>query len=496
MSSVVEQVSKRLEDNKSDEGMQAIEELAAEHDLGDDAQLALRLLSPTELQELCAGGDDLREKLNAAEDKGDMIRQLVGMLDPEVGRLVDELKRMEETGEEEAAAEVAAEEPAVETAATNGDIMAEVELRLEKNKTAVGATAIEQFKQDHDLNDEVHLGLKLLTPPHLDELLAGEEDIKQKIATVPDRNQLIMSLISMLDPEVERLVKGLSALEGEDEAMPEKEQKPAEATEAASNSAELLAEAERRLTAHKKPTTTAAIKKLTTDHNLSDEAQLGLRLLTPPHLEELLAGGEDLHEKLNEVPDKGKLILDLISMLDPEVEKLIQGLQQMEEGGNETQKKDSALLRPTSKAGGLKRPGGPADGDPAKRLKGEEKGDKGKGKMKGKMMEKGKGKDGKGKDGKGKDGKGKEGKGKEGKGKEGKPAAAQGGPPPGEASAGKGKDGSDGKGSKGASKGKGPEAEQAAAPKEDAGDAPKRRKGPKCMFCKGPHRAADCPKNK
>merc|ERR1719189_805158 len=163
--------------------------------------------------------------------------------------------------------------------------MAEVELRLEKNKTAVGAAAIEQFKQEHDLNDEVHLGLKLLAPPHLDELLAGEEDIKLKITTVPDRNQLIMSLISMLDPEVERLVKGLSALEGEDEAAPEKEQKRSEPAGTAPNSAELLAEAERRLTAYKKPTTAAAIKKLTTDHSLSDEVQLGLRLLTPSHLE-------------------------------------------------------------------------------------------------------------------------------------------------------------------------------------------------------------------
>ena len=54
-------------------------------------------------------------------------------------------------------------------------------------------------------------GLRGLVPPahgghdaepipaaHLDELLAGEEDIKLKITTVPDRNQLIMSLISRI----------------------------------------------------------------------------------------------------------------------------------------------------------------------------------------------------------------------------------------------------------------------------------------------------------
>mmetsp|Transcript_78964 Transcript_78964/g.218533 ORF Transcript_78964/g.218533 Transcript_78964/m.218533 type:complete len:786 (+) Transcript_78964:93-2450(+) len=315
---LVREAQRRLAANRSATSVAAISKFTRDHELADEVQLALRMLEPGKLEELLAGEADIQQKFAEVEDRNALMLSLVSMLDADVVRLVSRLQELErgEQAESGQRAEQAEPDPGGE------DLVAEAQRRLAASKTATSVAAIEKFAQDHTLSDEVQLALRMLQPSHLEELLAGEEDLTRKFAEVPDRDQLMMSLVAMLDPEVEKLVSRLQEIDQGREESPER------------SSEDLVAEAQQRLQDNKSPLSTAAIKRLTHDHGLSDEVQLGLRLLAPPQLKELMAGGKELREKLERVNDKNQLMLSLVKMLDPDVDRLVHGLMRLDGQGS------------------------------------------------------------------------------------------------------------------------------------------------------------------
>merc|ERR1740121_2247160 len=102
---------------------------------------------------------------------------------------------------------------------------------------------------------------------------------------MPDKNATVIRLACMLDPTIA---------------------KAASARPAAGNGA---AGPENRISAFVRQA------------GLSEEAERTLRLMAPENLEEFLAGGEELSQKLSESKDKDAFVVQLACMLDPGVEK-------------------------------------------------------------------------------------------------------------------------------------------------------------------------------
>uniref|UniRef100_A0A7S1LLK5 Uncharacterized protein n=1 Tax=Alexandrium catenella TaxID=2925 RepID=A0A7S1LLK5_ALECA len=333
---LVQHATERLEAYKSPSRTVQIKRLTQQHGLSDEVQLALRLLSPDHLKEILAGGEDLRQKLAEVSDKDGLMRSLISMLDPDVEALVSGLQAMEgeeaaDAGAEDGGAQDAGAQSSLETL-SGDELLAEAQRRLEANKSATSAAAIKKFARDHELGDEVQLALRMLDRANLEELLAGEADIQQKFAQVGDRDELMLSLVSALDADVVGLVKGLQALEQQENAATSTTSAGAAEVPAEPSAEELVAEAERRLAANKTATSVAAISRFAQDYQLSESVQLALRLLDTAKLEELLAGEDELQQKFAEVADRDRLMMSLIAMLDSEVESLVSGLQQVEQG--------------------------------------------------------------------------------------------------------------------------------------------------------------------
>lgn len=136
-----------------------------------------------------------------------------------------------------------------------------------------------------------------------------------------------MKVISMLDADVERLVKALQALDGPVDAAEEKVE--------AKEDPELVAKAQKRLQDSKlmrkmMPAGGPAIQSLTEELTLNDETQLSLHMLKPPQLKELMDAREALKKKLDGalpyIGDGNKLYMTVASLLAPETEKLVKGL--------------------------------------------------------------------------------------------------------------------------------------------------------------------------
>jgi len=224
--------------------------------------------------------------------------------------------------------------------------MAKAEKRLSAYRTPASKASIKSISDDFCLKDEAQLALKLLGPKELQELMAGEAELRVKLSQVPDPNHVILTLVKLLDAEVEELVRGLSALDGSSEGVSD------EATTATGGADDLMAEVEARLTAaNRSPSTKAAVEKLSLEHGLSEDVQLALRLLSQEHLDELLAGGDDLEQKLWEVPDKSELIRSLVGMLDPEVMRLVNGVKELDGEGEAAESKPVAVVPKGAQSG-------------------------------------------------------------------------------------------------------------------------------------------------
>eukprot|EP00427_Karlodinium_veneficum_P002093 CAMPEP_0169150320 /NCGR_PEP_ID=MMETSP1015-20121227/50106_1 /TAXON_ID=342587 /ORGANISM="Karlodinium micrum, Strain CCMP2283" /LENGTH=651 /DNA_ID=CAMNT_0009219417 /DNA_START=36 /DNA_END=1994 /DNA_ORIENTATION=- len=97
---------------------------------------------------------------------------------------------------------------------------------------------------------------------------------------------------------------------------------------------EAVVEVQRRLAEHKacKPLVIGA-DKLKKDYDLSQQAELAIRLLGKDAFAELLSGGQALKTKLKEVPDASEMIVQLATGLDPDVQGLLDAIASADGGG-------------------------------------------------------------------------------------------------------------------------------------------------------------------
>lgn len=231
-------------------------------------------------------------------------------------------------------------------------LIQEVEHRIEANRKPWTTLAITRLRSSYGLDDTVELALSLLTPELLREVLAANRDIQEKMAAGRDANELMMWLVSQLDPEVGGMVTKLSEIDSlapcsdstesavETVMVDETGEDPLEETsgqevyevEGADMDAEAISEAaEARLRAHSGARRDAQIAELFGGVAFEDEVVLALRMLAPEVMDELLAGKLELRRKLSERADKNGLVLALISDLDPEVGHLVQRLAELDE---------------------------------------------------------------------------------------------------------------------------------------------------------------------
>jgi len=198
----VAEAERRLTAYRVPANIAAISKLKAELGFTDQAELALRMLAPTQLKELLAGAVDIRRKLQQTTDTADdLVMWLVSQLDPNVKDLVRKLQGID-----------------TEPEAKGSDPVQEAERRLSEFKSPDRVNSIASLKDTHSLSDEVELALRLLSPANFEELRAALPDLELKLAQVSDKDQLLLNLISELEPEASDLVKKLNQIDSKEPA--------------------------------------------------------------------------------------------------------------------------------------------------------------------------------------------------------------------------------------------------------------------------------------
>mmetsp|Transcript_41353 Transcript_41353/g.95790 ORF Transcript_41353/g.95790 Transcript_41353/m.95790 type:complete len:576 (+) Transcript_41353:150-1877(+) len=186
---LVAQAEERLRCHRQATSLQLIQRLKREHTLADDVELSLRMLAPEHLQHVLQSAN---RQLPAVLDKNEAVRALVAGVDGDVAQLVQGLLDADSGG-----AACASTHPG------SGMPLA--------GQHEVGGGRVRQFVEECGLGERVELALRLLDPGFLAEILAGEQDVKAKLAQVSDPDKSMMWLISQLDPTVEVKVDASSA---------------------------------------------------------------------------------------------------------------------------------------------------------------------------------------------------------------------------------------------------------------------------------------------
>jgi len=192
----------RLQAPKGKAEMAGIKRLTSRHGLGEEVELALRMLSTAHLKEILAGESQLTQKMAEVDDKGGLMLWLVSQLDPDVEALVKKIVEIDgQSGQEAEQKAPEGQEQSPEEA------VAEAKARLQANKSAASLNAIASFRTLLSLGDEVELAMRMLAPAKLAKLTARKLALKRELVGVQDRNQHVLFLISELDPSVEALVR-------------------------------------------------------------------------------------------------------------------------------------------------------------------------------------------------------------------------------------------------------------------------------------------------
>jgi len=229
--------------------------------------------------------------------------------------------------------------------------LAEVERRVQKQKSTGNASVILRLKQKYKFDDAVDLALRMLDPADLKKV-SGDDDLEWKLAEVPDTSKFMISLIHQLDPEVGELTQKLLELDGggapkpapallkpKQPAFPPSHPRVAASAKAAATPGDdvLVASVEGRLNGNKDPKCAALIQKVKQDHGLGDEVELALRLLPPTRVKSLLANRRELDSAMEGAPDKNEFMLDVISSVDSEVVETVQKLMRLDTGASSGQ---------------------------------------------------------------------------------------------------------------------------------------------------------------
>jgi len=313
---VVERAQQRLQTRKAELGPLkfAIQHLKTECGLSDEVELALRMLSPDSLKEVLAGRAEIKSKCIEKQDGGRFLLAVISQLDPEIEALMSALLELDAAGAEEEEEATAGE---AEIAPEDEEVVRRAKARLAAPKSERDRAAIKRLKASCGFGDEVELALQMLPSHHLREIVAGEAELVEKVQQAEDIGSFMLWLISQLDGEVETLVNKLLEIEGRGAAEGSEEADPGSTTP------ELLAEAQRRLQAHRTPENDRLIKGFQQFLNLGDEVELALRMLAPAKLAKILVRKVSLRQELVAVEDKSQHILSIISKLDPDAEALV-----------------------------------------------------------------------------------------------------------------------------------------------------------------------------
>jgi hypothetical protein len=220
--------------------------LTDEYNLPDEAELGLRLLSPEQLNEFSAREEELQRSLSkvAEEFYGKVVLQLIGRLDPAVSRMVRGLLQLDAEGVEprppvakvakvphppkgppsaKALAARGLRSPAgppakaVAVSSAKPAVLQEAEVRIAVSRqNPKHMMMLKEWQAELSLCDETVLSMKLLAPDHIDELHAGKDDILEKLsAGEKTADEVILWLISMLDPAIPDLVAQISQMDSD-----------------------------------------------------------------------------------------------------------------------------------------------------------------------------------------------------------------------------------------------------------------------------------------
>jgi len=99
-----------------------------------------------------------------------------------------------------------------------------------------------------------------------------------------------------------------------------------------------VAVAKERMQSNKNPVSDVAIKRLRQRLEFTDEVEVALRLLDPTLLSEVMEGEDDIKSKLDQVPNRNKFMMSVISKLDQEVEAMVTSIMQLDTAGKVIQK--------------------------------------------------------------------------------------------------------------------------------------------------------------
>jgi len=221
----------RLRTNKTPATTAAIKQFEEDLGLSKEVLLTLRMLSPDMVSELEAGKEDIKERITEVSDKREFMLALIAQMDPEAHDLVLEVLRP--PGRGSANKEPAGGAPGETTAAagrtveggqetdevpiaslSDEELLATAKERLRAYKTPASDTAIGRLTRDHGFNEEVQVALRMLSPPMVREMMAGEKELVQRLNEVDDKQTFMLKLISKLDPDVHELVKRILYLDG------------------------------------------------------------------------------------------------------------------------------------------------------------------------------------------------------------------------------------------------------------------------------------------
>lgn len=303
------QAQERLHLNRTPGGTTLIEQLKSMHDLGDEVELAMRMLRFPRLTELSSQLGKSRAVLAGLPDKNERVMSLISKMDPDVEVLVAGLMRLDE-----GVADGEVGEAVAEPEQSPSEVVIRAQARLDENKGKVDVSAIQRLTVDCGLLDEVELALRMLSPDHLREVLAGWAEIKRKCAEKQDGGKFMLTVISQLDPEIDELMRALLDLD----SVPEDQD------------FHVVQKARARLDVPQGKADLAAIRRLKSTCNFGDEVELALQMLSTENLQEIFAGEADIKQKIAAVEDPGSFMMWLISQLDDEIPVLVQKLVEIE----------------------------------------------------------------------------------------------------------------------------------------------------------------------
>jgi len=281
--------------------------------------LALKLLTPEHLREVLAGTPEIRSKALQLQDQGQFLLDVLAELDPQVPELVHGLLALDNGGEAPTS-EVAPSGAQPEPAAPGSDeeVVEAAQQRLAVPRTSMELAAIKRLTGMYGLGQEVELALRMLSREHLKEILVAEKELAQKVAERGEAGQVMLFLISQLDPDVEALVRKL--LEMETRGAEEEEG----AEDESQRSEEVLQEAMARLERNSTSMSNNAISAFLSALSLDEaEVDLYLRMLAPTLLFKFVSGKAQLKQELGSVQDRNARVREMIVQLDPKVEALV-----------------------------------------------------------------------------------------------------------------------------------------------------------------------------